>query len=44
MYGVEGTAMPSWMDYGLSQNDVGDIVNYIRSLNEPAKSKRVQEL
>jgi sulfur oxidation c-type cytochrome SoxX len=32
-YGVEGTAMPSWMDYGLSQNDVGDIVNYIRSLN-----------
>lgn len=37
MYGVEGTAMPSWMDYGLSQNEVGDIVNYIRSLNEPAK-------
>ena len=32
-YGVEGTAMPSWMDYGLSQSDVGDIVNYIRSLN-----------
>jgi mono/diheme cytochrome c family protein len=32
-YGVEGTAMPSWIDYGLSQNDVGDIVNYIRSLN-----------
>lgn len=32
-YGVEGTAMPSWVDYGLSQNDVGDIVNYIRSLN-----------
>ncbi len=37
MYGVEGTAMPSWMDYGLSQNEVGDIVNYIRSLNEPGK-------
>ena len=35
-YGVEGTAMPSWMDYGLSQNDVGDIVNYIRSLNKAA--------
>ena len=33
-YGVEGTAMPSWIDYGLSQNDVGDIVNYIRSLNQ----------
>jgi mono/diheme cytochrome c family protein len=37
MYGVEGTAMPSWMDYGLSQNEVGDIVNYIRSLNETVK-------
>jgi mono/diheme cytochrome c family protein len=36
-FGVEGTAMPSWMDYGLSQNDVGDIVNYIRSLSKPAK-------
>ena len=36
-YGVEGTAMPSWMDYGLSQNDIGDIVNYIRSLNAPTK-------
>jgi sulfur oxidation c-type cytochrome SoxX len=33
-FGVDGTAMPSWMDYGLSQNDVGDIVNYIRSLNK----------
>ena len=32
-YGVEGTAMPSWIDYGLSPSDVGDIVNYIRSLN-----------
>ena len=36
-YGVEGTAMPSWMDYGLSQNDVGDIVNDIRSLNKTGK-------
>jgi len=36
-YGVEGTAMPSWMDYGLSQSDVGDIVNYIRSLNQTGK-------
>jgi len=39
MYGVEGTAMPSWMDYGLSQNEVGDIVNYIRSLNETVKNE-----
>ncbi len=37
LYGVEGTAMPSWMDYSLSQNDVGDIVNYIRSLNTSGK-------
>jgi mono/diheme cytochrome c family protein len=36
-YGVEGTAMPSWMDYGLTQDQVGDIVNYIRSLNENQK-------
>ena len=33
-YGIDGTAMPSWIDYGLSQNDVGDIVNFIRSLNK----------
>ncbi len=33
LYGVQGTAMPAWIDYGLSQNDVGDIVNFIRSLN-----------
>ena len=28
LYGVRGTAMPPWIDYGLSQNDAGDIVNY----------------
>jgi len=33
-YGVEGTAMPSWIDYGLEKNDIGDLVNYIRSLNK----------
>jgi mono/diheme cytochrome c family protein len=37
LYGVEGTAMPSWMDYGLSQNDVGDLVNYIRGLSRSGK-------
>jgi mono/diheme cytochrome c family protein len=36
-YGVEGTAMPSWMDYGLTQDQVGDIVNFIRSLNQIQK-------
>lgn len=35
-YGVEGTAMPSWLDYGLQTNDIGDIINYIRSLNKTA--------
>ena len=30
-YGVQGTAMPAWIDYGLTQNDVGDIMNFIRS-------------
>jgi len=33
LYGVQGTAMPSWIDYGLSNQDVGDIVNFIRSMN-----------
>ncbi len=33
-YGVEGTAMPSWMDNGLEKNDIGDVINYIRSLNK----------
>jgi len=33
LYGVQGTAMPSWIDYGLTQNDVGDVVNFIRSMN-----------
>ncbi|MGA9642573.1 MAG: c-type cytochrome [Terriglobales bacterium] len=32
-YGVEGTAMPSWMDYGLTQTDIGNLINFIRSLN-----------
>ena len=40
-YGVQGTAMPPWIDYGLSQQDVGDIMNFIRSLNtKPAGGQR----
>jgi sulfur oxidation c-type cytochrome SoxX len=35
LYGVQGTAMPSWIDYGMTKNDVSDLVNYIRSLNGP---------
>jgi sulfur oxidation c-type cytochrome SoxX len=38
LYGVQGTAMPSWIDYGLSQNDIGDLVNFIRSINPPQKA------
>ncbi|MBK9315445.1 MAG: c-type cytochrome [Acidobacteria bacterium] len=34
LYGVQGAAMPPWIDYGLSQKDVGDLVNYLRSLNK----------
>ena len=34
LYGVQGTAMPPWIDYGLSQNDAGDLINFIRSLNQ----------
>ena len=41
LYGVQGTAMPSWIDYGLSQNDVGDLINFIRSMNKaPASSEK----
>ena len=36
-YGVQGTAMPSWIDYGLTHNDVGDLVNFIRSINQKPK-------
>jgi len=42
LYGVQGTAMPPWIDFGYSQRDVGDIMNYVRSLNKelkPAESR-----
>ena len=39
LYGVQGTAMPSWIDYGLSQNDVGNLVNFIRSINATNPSR-----
>lgn len=37
MYGVQGTAMPPWIDYGLSKEDVGNVINYLRSLNKNKK-------
>jgi hypothetical protein len=42
LYGVQGTAMPPWVDYGLSNNDVGDLVNFIRSLNPNSNKQGVQ--
>jgi mono/diheme cytochrome c family protein len=39
LYGIQGTAMPSWVDYGLSQNDVGDLVNFIRSINVKSNAR-----
>jgi sulfur oxidation c-type cytochrome SoxX len=38
LYGVRGTAMPAWIDYGLSKEDVGNIINFIRGLN-PASTR-----
>jgi mono/diheme cytochrome c family protein len=40
LYGVQGTAMPSWIDYGLSPNDVGNLVNFIRSMNKKAQGNQ----
>ena len=37
LYGVQGTAMPSWIDYGLTQNDAADLINFIRSLNQASR-------
>jgi mono/diheme cytochrome c family protein len=34
LYGVQGTAMPPWIDYGMSANDAGDLANFIRSLSQ----------
>jgi mono/diheme cytochrome c family protein len=39
LYGVQGTAMPPWIDYGLSHSDVGDVVNFIRGINQ--KGQRI---
>ena len=32
--------MPPWIDYGLSQQDVGDVVNFIRSINQKTRSQQ----
>jgi hypothetical protein len=29
--------MPPWIDYGLSTNEVGDLVNFIRGINPKPK-------
>ncbi len=40
LYGVQGTAMPAWVDYGMTSNDVGDLVNFIRSMNQKPKGSQ----
>jgi cytochrome c oxidase cbb3-type subunit 2 len=40
LYGVQGTAMPSWIDYGLTREDVGNIVNFIRDMNRKPGSQQ----
>jgi len=44
LYGVQGTAMPSWIDYGLTQNDVGDIINFIHSMNPQSRTPAKQQI
>ena len=39
LYGVQGTAMPSWIDT-VSTNGVGDIVNFIRNINQKKGSQQ----
>ena len=38
LYGIQGTAMPSWIDYGLTVKDAADLLNYVRSLNPAPKA------
>lgn len=37
LYGVQGTAMPPWIDYGLTEKEIGDLVNYLRSFEKGHK-------
>jgi hypothetical protein len=35
LYGVQGTAMPAWIDFGgLTRTDAGNLINFIRNLNQ----------
>jgi len=43
LYGVQGTAMPPWIDYDLTTNDVGKIINFIRSMNPKPAPAPVNE-
>jgi len=42
LYGVQGTAMPPWIDYGLTQNDVGDLLHFIRSLTQASSKPQLR--
>jgi hypothetical protein len=34
--------MPPWIDYGMSQKDAGDLVNYIRSLTQASGRRQLR--
>lgn len=42
LYGVQGTAMPPWIDYGMSQKDAGDLINYIHSLTQASGRRQLR--
>lgn len=44
LYGVQGSAMPSWIDYGLSKEDVGNLINFIHSLNQRSTKPATQQV
>jgi mono/diheme cytochrome c family protein len=42
LYGVQGTAMPPWIDYGFTNDNVGDLINFIRSMNRKTRVQQAQ--
>jgi sulfur oxidation c-type cytochrome SoxX len=42
LYGVQGSAMPPWIDYGMSVKDAGDLLNYIRSLTQASSRPQMR--
>jgi mono/diheme cytochrome c family protein len=42
LYGVQGTAMPPWIDYGLNTNDAGDLIHFVRSLTQASSKPQLR--